>query len=121
MINSLVWNPIATLTLAPLDAIARAPEVVAVARRCLAEAEAVATALGTTLPTTAEQRISMTLSMTGHRMSMLQDLERGRVLEYGVLRDSIVAMREIAGLGTPTIDAMLALLALRAEMAGVAA
>jgi 2-dehydropantoate 2-reductase len=121
MINSLVWNPLATLTLAPLDAIARSPDVIAIARRCMEEAEAVAEALGTTLPTTSQQRIDITMSMTGHRMSMLQDLERGRQLEYGVLRDSIVAMREIAGLGTPTIDAMLALVALRAEMAGVAA
>ncbi|MFC7542910.1 ketopantoate reductase family protein [Siccirubricoccus deserti] len=121
MINSLVWNPLATLTLAPLDAIARSPDVIAIARRCMEEAEAVATALGATLPTTSQQRIDVTMSMTGHRMSMLQDLERGRQLEYGILRDSIVAMREIAGLGTPTIDAMLALVALRAEMAGVAA
>jgi 2-dehydropantoate 2-reductase len=121
MINSLVWNPLATLTLAPLDAIARSPDVIDIARRCMEEAEAVATALGTTLPTTSQQRIDVTMSMTGHRMSMLQDLERGRQLEYGILRDSIVAMREIAGLGTPTIDAMLALVALRAEMAGVAA
>jgi 2-dehydropantoate 2-reductase len=36
------------------------------------------------------------------------------VLEYDVLRDSLVAMRGIAGLGTPTIDAMLALITLRA-------
>jgi len=121
MMNSLTWNPIAVLTLATLGQIAEPPAVVDIARRCLAEAEAVATTLGATLPTTAEQRIATTLAMRGHKMSMLQDLERGRVLEYGVLRDSIVAMREIAGLPTPTIDAMLALVTLRAEIAGVAA
>lgn len=121
MMNSLTWNPIAVLTLATLGQISAAPQVVDIARRCLAEAEAVATALGASLPTTAEQRIATTMAMGGHRMSMLQDLQRGRVLEYGVLRDSIVAMREIAGLPTPMIDAMLALVTLRAELAGVAA
>jgi 2-dehydropantoate 2-reductase len=50
-------------------------------------------------------------------MSMLQDLERGRPLEYRVLTDSIEAMRQIAGLETPTIDAVLALLHMRAVKA----
>jgi 2-dehydropantoate 2-reductase len=50
-------------------------------------------------------------------MSMLQDLERGRPLEIDVLRDSIVAMRELAGLETPTIDALLDLVRLRAGTA----
>jgi 2-dehydropantoate 2-reductase len=120
MINSLAWNPIATLTRAPLGAIGEAPAVVGIARAMLAEAEAVAAALGTAMPSTSEQRIALTLAMKGHRMSMLQDLERGRALEFGVLQDSIRAMRELAGLETPTIDTVYALLELRARMAGLA-
>ncbi|MBV1797215.1 ketopantoate reductase family protein [Siccirubricoccus sp. G192] len=120
MINSLVWNPIATLTRATLGEIGTAPDVVALARAMMGEAEAVARALGATLSAPAERRIAWTLAAAGHRMSMLQDLERGRILEYGVLRDSIAAMREIAGLETPAIDAALALLALQARIAGVA-
>jgi 2-dehydropantoate 2-reductase len=120
MINSLVWNPIASLTRATLGEIGAAPEAVALAPRMMAEAEAVATALGAVLSAPAEKRISWTLAATGHRMSMLQDLERGRVLEYVVLRDSVAKMREIAGLTTPTIDAVLALLNLQARTARVA-
>jgi 2-dehydropantoate 2-reductase len=45
---------------------------------------------------------------------MLQDLERGRPLELGVLFDSIEAMRELAQTPTPTIDTVYALLRLRA-------
>ena len=120
MINSLVWNPIATLTGATLGEIASAPDAVALARRMMAEAEAVARAVGATIAVPAERRIAWTLALGAHRMSMLQDLERGRVLEYGVLRDSIVEMREIAGLETPTIDAAYALLDLKARLAGLA-
>ncbi len=120
MINSLVWNPIATLSHATLGQVAEVPAAVALARRMMAEAEAVATALGATLPAPAEKRIAWTLGAGGHRMSMLQDLERGRTLEYGVLRDSITQMRRIAGLETPTIDAVYALLELQARVAGVA-
>ena len=80
-----------------------------------------AAALGTTLATPAEKRIAGTIGAGAHRMSMLQDFERGRPLEYPVLRDSIVAMRELAGLETPMVDAMLALLELRARAAGLAA
>jgi 2-dehydropantoate 2-reductase len=120
MINSLVWNPAAVLTGGTLRDIAGAPDVVATVRRMMAEAEAIPVALGTALPTTSEQRIATTLAMGGHRMSMLQDFTRGRLLEYPVLHDSLVAMREIAGLETPTIDAVYALLALKAKLHGVA-
>jgi 2-dehydropantoate 2-reductase len=120
MINSLVWNPIATLTRATLGEVGAAPDAVHLARRMMAEAEAVATAVGATLPVPAEQRIAWTLGAAGHRMSMLQDLERGRTLEYGALRESIREMRAIVGLATPTIDAVYALLDLAARMAGVA-
>ena len=64
-----------------------------------------------------EKRITATARLTRHKMSMLQDLERGRPLEIDVLKDSIVAMRELAGLETPTIDALLDLVRLRAGTA----
>jgi 2-dehydropantoate 2-reductase len=59
----------------------------------------------------------MTKLAGGHKMSMLQDLERGRPLEIDALADSIRTMREIAGVATPTIDLVLTLLRLRAGAA----
>jgi 2-dehydropantoate 2-reductase len=120
MINSLTWNPIAVLTNATLGEIGAAPDAVALARRLMAEAEAVATGVGATLPAPAEQRIAWTLTLKEHRMSMLQDFGAGRTLEYGALRDSIVEMRQVAGVKTPTLDAVYALLDLKAKLAGVA-
>ena len=45
-------------------------------------------------------------------MSMLQDWDCGRPLEIDVLTDSITAMRDLAGVLTPTIDEIYALLRL---------
>lgn len=115
MINSLAWNPLAVLTGATLGELGSKPEIIGLARDMIAEAEAVAVAVGATMATPAEKRIAWTLNAASHKMSMLQDFERGKPLEYPILHDSIIAMREIAGLSTPVIDRVYALLALRAK------
>jgi 2-dehydropantoate 2-reductase len=115
MISSLCWNPVATLGYATLGEIHQRPDVVELVRRMMIEAEDVATALGVTLPVAREKRIATTRLASGHKMSMLQDLERGRPLEIDALADSIRTMRGIAGIATPTIDLVLTLLRLRAE------
>jgi 2-dehydropantoate 2-reductase len=114
MISSLCWNPVATLGHATLGEIHQHPDAVELVRRMMIEAEEVATALGVTLPVAREKRITTTRLAGGHKMSMLQDLERGRPLEIDALADSIRTMREIAGVATPTIDLVLTLLRLRA-------
>jgi len=115
MISSLCWNPIATLTLATLSEMNARPEVVAIVRSMMSEADALAQRLGVQqMPISIEQRITAARNAGDHKMSMLQDLERGRALELDVLVDSIEAMREIAQSPTPTIDTVYALLRLRA-------
>jgi 2-dehydropantoate 2-reductase len=115
MISSLCWNPVATLTLATLSEMNARPEVVAIVRSMMSEADALAHRLGVQqMPISIEQRITAARNAGDHRMSMLQDLERGRPLELEVLVDSIEAMREIAQSPTPTIDMVYALLRLRA-------
>lgn len=118
MISSLSWNPLAVLTGATLDRLTASAEVLAIVRRTMREAEQVAEALGVRRwPITTDERIAAARSAGAHRMSMLQDWERGRPLETGVLTDSIAAMRELAGLATPTIDEVYALLALKLRAA----
>jgi len=115
MISSLCWNPVATLTLATLSEMNARPEVVAIVRSMMSEADALAQRLGVQqMPISIEQRITAARNAGDHKMSMLQDLERGRALELDVLVDSIEAMREIAQSPTPTIDTVYALLRLRA-------
>ncbi|WP_213956867.1 2-dehydropantoate 2-reductase [Variovorax sp. dw_954] len=115
MISSLCWNPVATLTLGTLSEMNARPEVVAIVRAMMVEADALAQRLGVEkTPITIDQRIAAARNAGDHKMSMLQDLERGRPLELDVLVDSIEAMREIAQTPTPTIDTVYALLRLRA-------
>jgi len=115
MISSLCWNPLATLTLGTLSEMNARPEIVRIIRRMMGEADALAARSGVVqMPISVEQRIEAACNAGNHKMSMLQDLERGRSLEIDVLWDSIEAMREMVGLETPTIDEIYALLKLRA-------
>lgn len=119
MISSLCWNPVAVLTTATLAEMNARPEVVAIVRAMMVEADALAGRLGVAqLPLSIDQRIAAARNAGAHKMSMLQDLERGRPLEIDVLVDSITAMRELARSATPTIDTAYALLRLRASKAG---
>lgn len=121
LISSLCWNPLAVLTQATLDRLTTLPEVLTLVRRMMREAECVAEALGVARwPITIDERIAAARQAGAHRMSMLQDWDRGRPLEIEVLTGSIAAMRELAGVATPTIDEVYALLRLRASNASAA-
>ena len=114
MISSLSWNPLAVLTLATLDRLTATPEVLALIRRMMREAEVVAEHLGVReWPNTIDDRIAAARTAGAHKMSMLQDVERGRPPEIDVLHDSVAAMRELAGVATPTIDEVYALLRMK--------
>ena len=118
MISSLAWNPLAVLTEATLDRLTAQPQAVAIVRRLMREAEQVAEALGIERwPISTDDRIAAARNAGAHRMSMLQDWQRGRPLEIDVLADSVAAMRELAGVPTPTIDEVYALLRLRVTSA----
>ncbi len=69
------------------------------------------------MATPMEKRIAFTLGLRGHKMSMLTDLLSGKPMEIDALADSMADLRELAGLQTPTIEAMLALLKLRERTA----
>lgn len=121
MISSLSWNPLAVLTGATLDRLVATPEMLALVRRLMREAETLAEALGVERwPITIDERIAAARQAGAHRMSMLQDWQRGRPLEIDVLTESVAAMRERAGLPTPTIDEVYALLRLLASSASAA-
>jgi 2-dehydropantoate 2-reductase len=50
---------------------------------------------------------------------MLQDLERGRAMEIDPLVTVVQEMGRMTGIPTPSIDAVLALVAQRAKIAGL--
>ena len=111
------FNPISALTGATLDVICRTPDVRAVARRMMLEAQAIAAALDVHFPIDVERRIAGAAAVGAHKTSMLQDLERGRPLEIDAVVGAVAELGQLVGVATPTIDTVLALLTLRAAAA----
>jgi 2-dehydropantoate 2-reductase len=114
-VSSLCWNPVAVLTRASLGQIGESAGIVRMVRQMMLEADAMAARLGVTPTMAVEARMGMALGAGAHRMSMLQDLERGRPLEFDVVRASFEDIRELAGVPTPTLDLVVTLMSLRAR------
>ena len=106
------------LTGETLDVLATRPDLRAVARAMMVEAQAVAEALGTRFPIDVDRRIEGAAGVGAHKTSMLQDLERGRPMEIDALVTAVAELGRMVGVPTPTIDLILALVRARARTAG---
>lgn len=65
--------------------------------------------------------MKIALDAEPHRMSMLQDLQLGRPLEFDAVTESFLAIRDRTGAATPVLDSILPLAALRASLVKEAA
>ena len=117
--GNLCFNPISALTHATLDVIAHDPATRAVARAMMLEAKAIGDQLGVHFRVDVERRIDGAGGVTGHKTSMLQDLERQRPLEIDPLVTVVQEMGRLTEVPTPTIDTVLALVQQRARIAGL--
>jgi 2-dehydropantoate 2-reductase len=117
--GNLSFNPISALTHATLDVLCTDPGTRDVARHMMQEAQAIAEHLGVTFPIDVERRIDGGAAVGAHRTSMLQDLTAGRPMEIDALVRSVQELGRITGIATPTIDTVLALIALRGRVAGL--
>jgi len=106
--GNLSFNPISALTHATLEDICRFPATRALASSMMAEAQAVAEALGVRFKISLEQRIAGAEAVGAHKTSMLQDVEHGRALELEALVGSVVELGRVTGIATPTIAALYA-------------
>ena len=106
--GNLSFNPISALTHATLEDICRFAPTRELARRMMAEGQAVAEMLGVRFKITLEQRLAGAEAVGAHKTSMLQDVEAGRELELEALVGAVVELGQIAGVATPTIDAVYA-------------
>ena len=64
-------------------------------------------------------RIEGARKVGAHKTSMLQDLERGRPMEIDPLVTVVQEMGRMTRIPTPALDAVLALVAQRANIAGL--
>jgi 2-dehydropantoate 2-reductase len=86
----------------------------------MAEAQAITTSLGLNIAEQMmERRLNAAGSVVGHKISMLQDLERGRSLEIDALVTAVQEMGRLVKVATPTIDTVLALVQERGRQAGL--
>lgn len=112
------FSSLAVLTGSGLASLANDPATAELARAIMAEAQAVAEALGARLPMSIAQRIEQTKRMGDHKTSILQDLEAGRPMEVDAMVGCVVEAGRIAGVATPLIDGIYGLVRRRARVAG---
>jgi 2-dehydropantoate 2-reductase len=118
--GNVCFNPISALTGATLGRMIGDPELRALCRTMMLETKAVNEALDVHIPADMiDRRLTGAASATDHKMSMLQDLERGRSLEIDALVGVVQELGRLTSVGTPVIDAVLALIKERARAAGL--
>ncbi|MBT4906405.1 MAG: 2-dehydropantoate 2-reductase [Rhodospirillaceae bacterium] len=119
LIGNIGMGPICALTGATLLGLARDADVRPIAAAMMQEASNVGDALGLPMDMSVEARIELGAELGEFKPSILQDLERGRPLEIDAMVTVVSEMGEIAGIQTPTVDTVLALLRGRARRAGL--
>lgn len=114
LLGNLAMNPIGALTGATLDKIVASPHTRALCEAIMGEAMKVGDRLGLDNGSTIDERIELGGSLGAFKSSMLQDMEKGRPMEIDAIISVVTEMAAIAGVETPHIDAVLALISLRA-------
>jgi 2-dehydropantoate 2-reductase len=115
LIGNLSYNPVAALTLAWMHEINANPDLLALIRVLMEEAMRVAAAYGVRIPMTVDERIEVARKIGRSKISMHQDVERGRPLETDAIIGAVAELARKASVPTPAIDSVLALLAERSR------
>jgi 2-dehydropantoate 2-reductase len=118
--GNLCLNPISALTCATVDVVTGDAGTRAACRAMMAEAAAIAERLGIRLRVGMEKRLDGARALGAHKMSMLQDLERGRPLEIEPIVGVVQELGRLARIPTPAVDIVLALVRQRAQTAQLA-
>ena len=118
--GNVCFNPISALTHATLDRITSEPRLRELCKSMMHEAKAVSAALGINIPEEMiDRRLAAAGLVVGHKMSMLQDLERGRSMEIDALVTAVQELGQMTNVPTPTIEVVLALVQERGRQAGI--
>jgi len=118
LIFNLSAGPMCVLTTAPVKGVYEEPAAIAASRRLLAEAEALARAVGAKVEIDVERIVAMNTAL-GHRPSILQDLMATRPMEIDSLYTVPLGMAQAAGVPMPTLELLAALIRVRAREAGL--
>ena len=118
LIGNLSYNPVSALTLSWMHQINANDRLLDVIRAMMQESMRVAEAYGVRVPIGAEERIEIARRIGRSKTSMHQDVERGRPLEVEALIGAVMELGRKAGVATPVVDAIYALIEERARHLG---
>ncbi len=117
--GNVCFNPISALTHATLDQITSGA-LREICKKAIYETKAVTEALNVFIPEEMiERRLNVAGKAIGHKMSMLQDLERHRSMEIDALVTAVQELGRLTDVPTPTVDILLALVQERGRQAGL--
>ena len=111
-------NPISALTGATLEDMCRDSGTSGILRQVMLEAQAAAEATGISFSIDVDKRMAGAEAVGAHKTSMLQDLEMGRPMEIDALVTAVTEIAAHAGVQTPMLNTILALVRRRAFEAG---
>jgi 2-dehydropantoate 2-reductase len=126
-IRDMIWSklllnlssgPMSVLTQANPRTLAAEPACVEASRHLMAEAIAIARALGCRVDLDPEAQIKINRDLS-HVPSITQDLLLGRPMEIDALFDAPRELGAIAGVATPMLDLLVAMARVRAQVAGL--
>jgi 2-dehydropantoate 2-reductase len=126
-IRELIWQklvfnlsagPMCVLTQSPVRATHEEPALIECSRRAVAEAEAIAAAMGHRPDIDIERVVAANMQLA-HRPSILQDLEAGRPMEIDALYSVPLEMARMMDIVTPTLDLLAAMIKVKARAAGL--
>ena len=118
LLRNLSTSPICALTGEPIGVLSRSGELFALAKALMREGLATAHAHGIDPGITVERAYAEPPTTT-HKSSMLQDFERGRPPEIDGLLRSVQEFARVAGVATPHLDTVTALVIEKARQAGL--
>lgn len=118
--GNVCFNPISALTHATLDRITTEPGLRALCKMMMYEAKAVSEALNVHIgEEMIDRRLLVASKVIGHKMSMLQDLERHRSMEIDALVTAVQELGNLTDVPTPIIDTVLTLVQEQGRQAGL--
>jgi 2-dehydropantoate 2-reductase len=116
LLANMASNPLTFLTQAPLGDVFSQPVCVEAVRAIAKEGSDIARAFGCDATLDIEKTFS---ASSRHKPSIVQDLERGKPLELAAMFTVPAEFGKLAGVPTPLLDLMVALMKIRAKSAGL--
>jgi 2-dehydropantoate 2-reductase len=104
LIGNLAFNPICTLIAARMDQAMADPAIVELTRTVMREGMRVGAAYGASFSLSVDERLDMAKRIGKAKVSMLQDLERGRPLESEAIVGAVCELGRRARVPIPTTE-----------------